>query len=138
MPLAVGVIGQHPAGSPPAAERVTVVPDEHRHQADVEFDVGQVEIILEQAAAEGRRNDDPDRGKFLVAEMAYLNARVDNEQTLASSGPPRRPGCGALFVTRSALPTDRVVNYAEGTAALSSPAATKGGKPCHCPSAIPL
>src|ERR1700733_3781880 len=66
----VGGKAQHPSGSPPAADRVALVPDEHRRQLAVEDGVARIEIILKSAAAEVGQDDHPDSGKFLVVELA--------------------------------------------------------------------
>jgi hypothetical protein len=58
------------------------VPDEHRRQIAVEYDVARIEIIGEQAATEVSRDDHPDSGKFLVAELADFASRIGHEQTL--------------------------------------------------------
>jgi hypothetical protein len=85
MPFAVGVKAQHPAGSPAAADRVTLMPDEHRREVAVEDDIARIEIIAEQPATGIRRNDHPDGGKFLVSELADLARRMGHGQTLGCS-----------------------------------------------------
>ena len=70
-------------GSPPAAERVALVPDEHRGQVAVEHHVAWIEVVLEYAATEVGRDDHTDSRQFLVAEMADLATRLGHNQNLA-------------------------------------------------------
>jgi hypothetical protein len=82
--LTVGIENQHPAGSPPAANRVALVPYQHRRPVTVEDGVVRIEIVLKQAAAGVGQDDYPDSRKFLIVELADLASRFGHEQTLAS------------------------------------------------------
>src|SRR4029077_1813139 len=120
VPLAVGVVAQHPAGSPPAAERVALVPDEHRGPVAVEHHVARIEVALEHAAAQVGRDDHTDSRQFLVAEMADLASRLGHKQTLTTYACPNaKPGCpscsSATVETRKLLifPVGRWLSFAD-------------------------
>jgi hypothetical protein len=50
VPFAVSVIAEHPAGSAAVADRVALVPDKHRRQLAVEYQVAGIQVIPEHPA----------------------------------------------------------------------------------------
>jgi hypothetical protein len=76
VPVTVGVIAEHPAGSPAAADRVVLLPDEHGRQHVVKYQVARIQVILERPTARIWRDDHPDNGQFFLAELTNLVGAV--------------------------------------------------------------
>jgi hypothetical protein len=66
------------ASQPGVADRVALVPDQHRGPLAVEDQVAGIQVILEHRAAGVRRDDHPDNGQFFLAELADLAGRVSH------------------------------------------------------------
>ena len=70
VPPVIADRAEHPAGSPAAADRVVLMPDEHGRGHAVEYQVAGIQVILGHPAARTWRDDHPDNGQFFLAELA--------------------------------------------------------------------